>query len=249
LRQISSRRKSAPFPVLRPDVLAADLSQRCAVQTLSVHSGEPLTINWVTIPAGANSGGHTTIFRTIRYLEAHGYRNRLYFYNVYDGDPEYYAAIARDAYGFSGSVRVLDGAGMDDAHAIVATSWATAYPVYNAGCRGKRFYIVQDYEPSFYPVGALSLLAENTYRMGFHAITAGKWLAQKLSAEFGMQAEFFEFGCDTSAYRLLQGVRRNGIVFYARPEAARPGFELGLMTISILRQSRRLYDCWPLKGA
>jgi hypothetical protein len=117
------------------------------------------------------------------------------------------------------------------------------HPVYNAGCRGKRFYIVQDYEPSF------SLLAENTYPMEFHAITAEKWLAQKLSAEFGMQAEFFEIGCDTSAYRLLQGVRRNGIVLYARPEAARPGFQLGLMTVSILRQSRRLYDCWPLKGA
>jgi hypothetical protein len=236
LRTVAADRlalKSAPLPVLRPDVLAADLSQPPPVQILRYRHDEPLTINWVTIPARPNSGGHTTIFRIIRYLEACGYRNRLYFYNVYDGDPAYYAAIARDAYGFTGPVHTLDAAGMDDAHAIVATSWATAYPVYNAPCGGKRFYFVQDYEPWFHPIGALSLLAENTYRMGFHAITAGKWLARKLSAEFGMQADSFDFGCDTAAYSVLQGVRRNGVVFYARPEAARRGFELGLMTMEL----------------
>jgi hypothetical protein len=225
--------KSAPFPVLRPDVLAADLSQPPRVQMLPFQGDESPILNWVTIPAGPNSGGHTTIFRMIRYLEAHGYKNRLYFYNVYGGDPEYYAVIAREAYGFRGPVRVLDAAGMDDAHGIVATSWATAYPVYNAPSRGKRFYFVQDYEPLFYPVGALSLLAENTYRMGFHAITAGKWLAAKLRSEFAMQADSFDFGCDTAAYSVLPGKQRNGVVFYARPDAARRGFELGLMTMEL----------------
>jgi hypothetical protein len=234
LRTVAADRlepRSAPLPVLRPDVLAADLSQPPPVQILPLRQDEPPTINWVTVPARPHSGGHTTIFRIIRYLEAYGYRNRLYFYNVYDGDPEYYAAIARDAYGFRGPVHALGGAGMDDAHAVVATSWATAYSVYNAPSRGKRFYFVQDYEPWFYPVGALSLLAENTYRMGFHAITAGKWLSAKLRSEFAMRADFFDFGCDTAAYSVLPEFRRNGVVFYARPEAARRGFELGLMTM------------------
>ncbi len=225
--------KSEPFPVLRPDVLAANLSQPPAVQILPVSPHQPLIINWVIIPGGPNSGGHTTIFRMIRYLEAHGYRNRLHFYNVYGGDHDYYASIARKFYGFEGPIMTLDAAGMDDAHAIVATSWATAYPVYNALSRGMRFYFVQDYEPWFYPVGALSLLAENTYRMGFHAITAGKWLSSKLRCEFGMQADSFDFGCDTAAYSVLPGIQRNGIVFYARPEAARRGFELGLMTMEL----------------
>jgi hypothetical protein len=69
--------------------------------------------------------------------------------------------------------------------------------------------------------------------MGFHAITAGKWLSSKLRAEFGMQADSFDFGCDTAAYSMLPGIQRNGIVFYARPEAARRGFELGLMTMEL----------------
>jgi hypothetical protein len=77
----------------------------------------------------------------------------------------------------------------------------------------------------------LNLMAENTYRMGFHAITAGRWLAQKLSTEFGMSADSFEFGCDTTCYHRLPNSKRRGVVFYARPEAARRGFELGLMAI------------------
>jgi glycosyltransferase involved in cell wall biosynthesis len=222
--------KDVALPVDRRDVLAADLSHPPLARVPELRSGEPIVINWVTIPAGPKSGGHTTLFRMIRYLEAHGYSNRVYFYNVYGADHDYYAAIVREFYGFHGPVRRLDH-GMEDAHAVVASAWATAYPVFNSPSAGKRFYFVQDYEPWFHPVGAVSLLAENTYRMGFHAITAGRWLATKLNAEFGMAADSFEFGCDTSAYHRLPESRRSGLVFYARPEAARRGFELGLMAM------------------
>jgi glycosyltransferase involved in cell wall biosynthesis len=235
-RSVASERfapTSTALPVLRADVLAADLSHPPETRLLPHHQSAPLTINWVTIPAGPKSGGHTTIFRMIRYLEAHGYRNRLYFYNVHGGDPGYYAAVARDYYGFHGPIHTLGNDAMEDAHALIATAWATAYPVFNARCRGKRFYFIQDYEPAFHPVGAISLLAENTYRMGLHAITAGKWLAQKLRNEYGMASDSFDFGCDTSAYALLSQRPRNGIVFYARPDAARRGFELGLMAMEL----------------
>jgi WsaF, C-terminal domain/WsaF, N-terminal domain len=224
--------KNIIMPVCCADVLAADLSRPFQPVVPKVNPGEKKIINWVIIPNGARSGGYTTIFRIIRYLEAHGYINRIYFYNVYRADHHYYESIIRNFYGFAGSVSSLDQ-GMQDAHAVVATSWATAYPVFNSRCTGKRFYFVQDFEPYFYPVGALNLLAENTYRMGFHAITAGHWLSQKLSGEFGMSADAFEFGSDTSCYHRLENSTRRGIVFYARPEAARRGFELGLMAIEI----------------
>jgi len=229
-RYLSS--KDVVMPVGRADVLAADLSKRFQAAVPKVISGQPIIINWVTIPAGAGSGGNTTMFRMIRYLEMHGYVNRVYFYNVYRGDYRYYESIARNSYNFDGKIARLEG-GMEDAHAVVATSWATAYPVFNSCCSGKRFYFVQDFEPYFYAVGALSFLAENTYRMGFHAITAGRWLAEKLSAEFEMAADFFDFGCDLARYRRFPNSRRNGVVFYARPEAARRGFELGLMAIEM----------------
>lgn len=233
VRTVTAQRllpKEGVLPVDPDDVLAADLSRPLQVRIPKVNAGEPLVINWLMVPAEPKSGGHTTIFRMIRYLEAHGYVNRVYFYNVYGGDYNYYKSIVRSFYGFHGQVSHLDN-GMEDAHAVVATAWATAYPVFNSRCAGKRFYFAQDYEPYFYPVGAMSLLAENTYRMGFHAITAGRWLAKKLNSEFGMATDSFEFGCDTSVYRQIKNSKRSGLVFYARPEAARRGYELGLMAM------------------
>jgi glycosyltransferase involved in cell wall biosynthesis len=126
--------------------------------------------------------------------------------------------------------------GLPDAHATFATFWATAYPVFNARNRGLPCYLVQDFEPWFYPVGSHSVLAENTYRMGFHAITAGRWLAQKLADEYGMTTASFNFGCDTTHYHSLpqssKGVSgRDGVVFYARPGTPRRGFEIGLLAL------------------
>jgi len=228
--------KNVFLPVRRADVVAADLSRAIDVVVPKIHAGEPVTLDWVTSPPGSGSGGHATTFRMIRYLEAHGYVNRVYLYDVYGGDQRYYEWIVRRHFDFHGKVASLNG-GMEDAHAVVATSWPTAYPVFNARCTGKRFYFVQDFEPHFYPIGALSILAENTYRMGFHAITAGQWLAQKLSAEFGMVSDYFGFGCDTSRYHRLPSPR-GGVAFYAKPDAARRGFELGLMTMEVFAARR-----------
>jgi glycosyltransferase involved in cell wall biosynthesis len=239
------RRKAAEWldpqasilPVERADVLAADLSRPSQVHVLRTTPGQRLVVNWVTIPAAPGSGGHTTLFRIMRYLQEHGYDNRLYFYNVYHADIRYYEAIVRRSYKFEGPVADVRE-GMEDAHAVMATSWPSAYPVFNSRSAGKRFYFVQDFEPSFHPVGALNLLAENTYRMGFHAITAGRWLASKLRSEYGIPADSFEFGSDTARYQRISGSRRSGVVFYARPEAARRGFELGLMALEILAARR-----------
>jgi O-antigen biosynthesis protein len=186
-------------------------------------------------PGSPGSGGHTTIFRIIGYLQRIGYINRVYFYDPQLGDHQYYADIARHYYGFEGPIANVDDV-MEDAHAVVATSWPTAYPVFNAPCSGKRFYFVQDFEPHFHPVSAAAILAENTYRMGFHGITAGRWLAEKLQAEFGMSTDHFEFGCDTSRYCRMAGAKRKGVAYYARSGAARRGFELGIMALQIFAQ-------------
>lgn len=229
--------KSTIMEVRHADVLAADLSQVSVPAIPAVRFGQPIVANWVMVPPSPGSGGHTTIFRIINYLEAHGYENRVYFYDVYNGDHRYFESIVRSYFEFRGLVASVEG-GMEDAHAVIATAWSTAYPVWNASCSGKRFYFVQDFEPYFYPVGASSILAENTYRMGFHGITAGRWLAQKLRTEFGMDADFFDFGCDTAIYQCFPESKRNGVVFYARPGAARRGFELGLMAMEVFAARR-----------
>jgi O-antigen biosynthesis protein len=217
--------------------MAVDLSKPFCPIVPPIEPGQKLVANWVITPPSPGSGGHTTLFRIVRYLEANGYTNRIYFYDVYGGDHDYYKSIVRDYYDFHGNVAsVTDG--MEDAHLVMATGWPTAYPIFNGRCTGKRFYFIQDFEPYFYPVGAMSSFAESTYRMGFHGISIGKCFADKITAEFGMTVETFKYGCDISKYRRLKGAERSGIVFYARRETARRGFELGLMTLEVFAARR-----------
>ncbi len=219
------------------DLAAIDLAHPFQPPIPPILLGRPLIANWVTTPPAPGSGGHTTLFRMIRYLEAHGYTNRVYFYDVYQGDHSYYESVVRNYYGFNGPVSNVDG-GMQDAHIVVATGWPTAYPIFNSRCAGKRFYFVQDFEPYFYPAGSISSFAESTYRMGFHGISIGKCFANKLVIEFGMSVDTFTFGCDISQYRRSETSHRSGIVFYARRENARRGFELGLLALEMFAARR-----------
>lgn len=225
------------LPVRLEDVLAADLTTPKIRPLWPLQCGQPMTINWVTTPPAPGSGGHTTMFRIVRHLQNRGHRCRMFTYDVFGNDTAYCRSLVRTLFPwFAGPVEdVRDG--MPPAHAVVATSWPTAYPAYNDSCAGKRFYLVQDFEPWFYPVGSHGAFAENTYRMGFYGITAGKYLARKLAAEFGMDADSFDFGCDTEHYRRLKGSRRDGVVFYAKPGAPRRAFELGIMALELF--SRR----------
>lgn len=217
------------------DILGTDLAAPTDWGTAAVPADRKLVINWVTSPPQEGSGGHTTAARLTRYLQAQGHECRIYFYDVYGGDFDYYRSIVHRSFADPSTEvgSVFDG--MKDADAIFATSWETAYPVYNSKAAGARFYLVQDFEPWFYPRGAASVFAENTYRMGFHAITAGRWLAQTLAEKYGMETDSFDFGCDTDVYRLTNSPR-NGIVFYARPQAPRRAFELGVLALELFAE-------------
>lgn len=226
------RPKRIEWPVLPEDVLAADLSRLDPRSISRIIPGDAMSINWVTTPSGPGSGGHTTFYRIIKYLAEAGHDNRVFFYHIHRADHRYFEDVAREHYGLRCPVGDIHD-GMPDADAVVATSWATAYAVFNAACAAKRFYFVQDFEPYFDPVGSYGVLAENTYRMGFHAITAGKWLAQKLSREYNMQADYFPFGCDTSVYHRDPACQRSGVAFYVRTGTPRRGTELGLLALEL----------------
>ena len=233
LRRAAAERltPAAPMsPVRSSDLLAFDLANHFDPPVPRIAPSEPITINWVITPPSPGSGGHTTIFRLAHYLAAHGYRNRVYFYDAYGGDHAYYASIVRSYYKFDGPVGRAEQ-GMKDAHIIMATAWPTAYAVHASQCAGKRFYFIQDFEPLFYPAGSVSSLAECTYRMGYHGLSIGRCFAERISAEFDMKVDTFPYGCDLSQYRLENTTHRSGIVFYARRDNARRGTELGLLAL------------------
>jgi len=178
------------------------------------------------------------MFRLVSALERAGHSCILYLKNDHGLSLAHHERTIRSWWPWvDAEVRDLAG-GIDDAHAVFATSWDTAYPVLASPARGVRFYLVQDFEPGFYPAGTEALMAEATYRFGFHGITAGSWLAQRLRRDYGMSADSFEFGSD-AVYALDRAVPpadRTGICAYARPDHPRRAYELVSLTLETLAE-------------
>lgn len=215
------------------DVLAADPANPPPPAPMVRAADRGLTVNWVMTPPAGGSGGHTTVFRLVSALEAKGHTCRVYLKDRYLGDMAGHEATLRRHWPAVRAAVADAEAGIAPADAIFATSWNTAYQVAATPGQGKRFYLVQDFEPAFYAVGSESQLAENTYRLGLHGVTAGRWLSTKLRAEFGMACDAFDFGCDTAVYRCDNLGERDGVVFYARPSAPRRAYELGVMALEL----------------
>ncbi len=221
----------ADFALLRSDI--AD-SRGLSLPTPAARPtpGTPLTIGWVMTPPAAGSGGHTTAFRLIEAVERAGHTCVLYLYDRYQGDTAQQATTIRQHWPvIRAEVRaVRDGIRASDA--LIATSWPTAHVVAAHGTLPtRRMYLVQDFEPYFYPRGSEYVLAEDTYRFGYRCITIGRALADLLRSEMGIDADVAEFGCDTDIYRLVNRQARNGVVFYAKPDVARRGFDLGVLAL------------------
>lgn len=243
MRRRSGKWRQNIYAVVKyKDALNIDLNKR--PPKWEGANGEALGFNWIMPPPGKGSGGHLNIYRFIKYLEEAGHKCRIYLYTE----------------GQHGTIRgVLESMGnsypdvkasmewleqdseMADADAIFCTSWETAYAAYNSKLAARRFYFVQDFEPYFYPVGTYSVLAENTYKFGFFGITAGGWLSSKLSKEYGMKTDHYDFGSDTNRYKYVNEGDRKEILFYARPFTDRRGFQIGVMALDIFHRKHPEY--------
>lgn len=240
---------TSPLPVRPEDFEAA--AQVLAAGTglprpLPWRPGEPLTIAWVDVPPGPGSGGQTTIYRMIAALEAAGHTCVVYLIDHHGWHLDQHRAVIAECWpDVRAEIRDVSQ-GIADAHAVFATCWESAYPVLASRALGARMYFVQDFEPMFHAAGSEYLLAEATYRFGFHGVTAGRWLADKLSRDYGMAADPFDFGCDLATYHLDPSPdawqRRTGIAYYCRPSTPRRAHELAMAALTIFARQRPEVD-------
>lgn len=226
------------------DLIKLDLNKPPLVNK-SAKTGS-LVINWIMPPPGKGSGGHINIFRFIQFAEQAGHICRIYLYGE-NGRGTVQPVL--DAMGGSYPVtkavetmRWLDEADMEEADILFATSWQTAYAVYNSPVKARRLYFVQDFEPYFFPIGSLYILAENTYKFGFYGVTAGGWLSKKLKADYGMETDNFDFGADEELYKFQNSNKRSEIFFYARPYTERRGFEVGIVALTLFHKKHPEYS-------
>lgn len=208
-----------------------------------------LQISWVIPDFALGAGGHMTIFRMVHYLESFGHHQTIWIQNCrnYNGPASAKATIANhyikigsrvDVRFLPEDVRQLSG------DVIIATDCWTAFPVGNATNFKERFYFIQDYEPYFHPMGENYLIAESTYKFGFSALCAGKWLLEK-AHEHGMWARSWELAVDRKHYypsnlpqRPARPNDRKKILFYARSYTPRRAVNLGIAAFEELARRR-----------
>ncbi len=200
---------------------------------------------WIISPPGRTSGGHQNAFRFMDFLEKAGHSVTVYFYTtehrVVDVTAIRTMLQTTSAYpDLAGDLRVYDPEqGFDDdVDAIFATGWETAYPVFRHPTNARRFYFTQDFEPAFYASGSDYVLAENSYRFGFHGFSAGRWLSKKLTVDYAMPGDFYDYAVDKDHYSLTNTAPRNEILFYARPPTARRAFEFGRLVLTEFHRLR-----------
>ena len=208
-------------------------------------SGGRVSVNWFMPPLGPNSGGHINIFRFISGLERRGFDCRAVIVN--DGtltEEKTPSTILgqriNDWYGrFDGRAMYVD----DDvpaAHFSIATGWQSAYSVRAYRGSPMKCYFIQDFEPWFYAVSAESSFADETYRFGFTGITAGAWLARKLSSEYRMRCHALGFSYDRELYQPTprRDPNRLNVFCYVRPETPRRGWETAALALDELHRRR-----------
>jgi O-antigen biosynthesis protein len=201
------------------------------------------------------SGGPNTIFQVTARLLPLGIRIRyVATFGPLDPDAETVLAHLRRVTGIepaSGSVELVDASApgaelrLGAGDVPFATWWPTAH-VANAALdfvRAREFvYLVQDFEPGFYPWGTKHALAAATYAMPMRAIVNEPLLLEHLRAEragrFGsfvpdLEVTSFMPAVDRTVFlareRSADAPRR--LVFYARPRNPRNLFELGLRAL------------------
>lgn len=193
-------------------------------------------------------GGIMTILRLAAHLQKEdGVRQRILICGPCD--PAAVANLVARAFPeLTGiEVRALDSASaieaIPPADYSVATLWTTAYVLLKVQNTGLKFYMIQDYEPLFYPAGSTFAQAELTYRFGFYGIANTQSLSDIYTREYGGQATVLSPSVDTTIFfeggnPVADGPRR--LFYYARPGMPRNCFELALEALRLVK--RRMGD-------
>lgn len=121
----------------------------------------------------------------------------------------------------------------------IATLWTTAYILAATDRCACKFYMIQDYEPYFYPAGSTFAQSELTYNFGFYAIANTQSLADIYTHQYGGKSVCLVPAIDTSIFYPgpeLDYVLPFRIFYYARPATPRNCFEIACAAFKRLKQ-------------
>lgn len=151
-------------------------------------------------------GGVNTALRIADKLSRdHGVENR-FFVNGHPHDEFYSSAIEAAFPALAGSL-VTNYYGSEDglaaippADVAIATFWLTARDVAKTPGTPRKFYLVQDYEPSFYPASTMFAMTEQTYRLGLYGICNTSSMHDIYAGGYGGTATYFTPAVDRGIF-------------------------------------------------
>jgi len=206
-------------------------------------------IAWLVPRPLEGSGGHRTILQNIDALEAAGHECHVFIEDppAKPGEEQLPTderlAKVQDQFerffGFRGERVHLGFEVGDDYDLVFATAWFTAPFAAHPKIKGKKAYFVQDYEAYFMPVSDGYLRAEDSYNLGLHVISIGRWLTQRLAREHGCPATYFEFCADGNIYKPDPAIKRErAICAIYQPEKPRRCPNLLIQSLALLKQHK-----------
>lgn len=122
----------------------------------------------------------------------------------------------------------------------IATLWVTAYAVAKLRQVKRAFYLIQDFEPMFYPAGTMYALAEESYRLGLYGLCNTTNLAAIYRDDYAGSGMAFTPAVDTRVFHAEgRAARTSGspvtIFVYARPGHWRNCWELASLALEELK--------------
>jgi glycosyltransferase involved in cell wall biosynthesis len=216
-----------------------------------------MRICWIIPDFVPGAGGHMTIFRIASHLESFGHDITFIIQNpsVHGSGKDaattinsHFQPFRGRVYLFTRDLPVIEG------DALIATDFLSCYPARSLSGFRRKFYLVQDHETQFHPMGARAFLAENSYTMGFDCLCAGDWLADLIREKFEGWAMSWPLAYDPNVYfsRREEARSERRIAFYCRFLTERRAVELGMLALDLLHARGERFHVdffgYPLKG-
>jgi glycosyltransferase involved in cell wall biosynthesis len=193
------------------------------------------TIYWLVGDFGFNSGGARNISVLANLANSDGFKSKILYYNS-DRSVQELQRLTHLHYGFENIEIVDEFPSMEIPYAVVGTHnssipWLKSH----APRQTNLVYLVQDFEPFFYPMSSNYLDALSTYfDSDLKIITSLRWMSEKIFQLNGRVVPYLDFAFDRDIYNPSLFTGRSGVIFYAKEDTPRRLYELGVKTLQLV---------------
>ena len=234
---------NARLPIAREDLVrAAEVAAGgWVLPAPAPHTpGEPLTVAWVCVPPSAASGGHTTMFRIVGGARARPATPASSTSTTATaGTSSSTGATIRAWWPWHRAPRCATSRdGIEDAHVDLRHQLADRVPGARLAGQGRALLLRRrtSSRRSTRPA-ARRCWPRRPTASASTASPPAAGCRRCCAADYGMQTDHFDFGCDLETYALDRSPgaesRRTGICYYCRPSTPRRAHELAIAALDL----------------